>query len=278
MISIVLPTRTVTNELSFTQPYLSDVSELLRSVEVNPRREQRPADIGEFDDDDPESPGLVFTVFGEYRVPGGNWDAFRRELNSLAARGWFELTLITSVVRSVRVRVAGTVDFDLVDEAGYANWSIPLWAPDPRKYGPWQTQSTGLPVAGRGVESPLVSPFAQIGGGSPGRVALANAGTTDTLPELTVSGGGMTLGVQLTRIETAERIRLEWPILATDVIRFSFAEGQVWLNEQAPISGRLTVGQWWELGPGETATVQFEALGEVTGTPTLTARWRDADS
>jgi len=278
VISIALPTRTVTNELSYSQPYLSDAHELLRSVEVSPRREQRPADIGEFDDDDPESPGLAFTIFGEYRVPGGDWDAFRRELNSLVSRGWFEITLTTSVVRTLRVRVAGIVDFDLIDEAGYANWSIPFWAPDPRKYGPWQEQSTGLPIAGLGVESPLTSPLVQIGGGSPGRVALRNAGTTNTLPEVTVSGGAASLGVQLTRIETGERLRLEWPILTTDIVRFSFADGQVWLNEQTPISGRLTVAEWWTLGPGETATIQFEALGAVTDTPTLKARWRDADS
>lgn len=278
MISIVLPTRTVTNELSFAQPYLSDVDGLLQSFEVSPRREQRPAEIGEYDDDDPESPGRVFTIFGEYRVPGGDWDAFRRELNSLASRGWFEITLITSVTRTMRVRVAGIVDFDLIDETGYANWSIPFWAPDPRKYGPWQESSTGLPVLGQGVQSPVTSPVMQVGGGLSGRAQLRNSGTTGTMPEAVIAGGGMSAGVQLTRIETAERLRLEWSILPTDTVRFSSADGQVWLNEQTPISGRLTVAEWWVLGPGETATVQVEALGAVTGTPMLTMRWRDADS
>ncbi|GAH60221.1 unnamed protein product, partial [marine sediment metagenome] len=30
--------------------------------------------------------------------------------------------------------------------------------------------------------------------------------------------------------------RLEWSILPTDTVRFSSADGQVWLNEQTPIS------------------------------------------
>jgi hypothetical protein len=94
----------------------------------------------------------------------------------------------------------------------------------------------------------------------------------------TVSGGGMSGGVQLTRIETAERLRLEWPILDTDTLLFDPGEGQVWLNDQSPITGRLTVAQWWVLGPGEEATVQFEALGDVTGTPILTASWGSADA
>ena len=38
------------------------------------------------------------------------------------------------------------------------------------------------------------------------------------------------------------------------------------------------LAQWWALGAGDTATVQFEALGAVTGSPELTMRWRDADS
>ncbi|WP_100811795.1 phage distal tail protein [Microbacterium sp. BR1] len=278
MISFELPIFTLVNEPSNTVPYLRDLPDLLDSYTVVPQREQRPLSVGEFDDDDPESPGLTFTVFGEYRVPGGDWDALRRSVVGLASAGWFDVTVTTSVARTLRVRVVGTIIFDLIDESGYADFSIPLWAPDPRKYGPLQTQSTGLPVAGAGVVSPVTSPFSQIGGGNPGRVVLTNNGTTDTIPSFTVTGGGMSGGVELTRIETAQKLRLEWPLLGTDVVRFSPGDGQVWLNEQSPIAGYLTIADWWVLNSGETATVQFDSIGTVTGTPVLTAEWRDADS
>lgn len=171
----------------------------------------------------------------------------------------------------------GRLGWDMTSAPFRVEFEMPFKAADPRKYGPVQSGSTGLPVSGGGVESPVVSPFTQIGGGSPGRVAATNQGSTDTLVTMKVTGG-MSQGVQLTRIETGERLRLEWPILDTDVVRFSPGDGQVWLNEQSPISGYLTYGEWWTLGPGETATVQFEGLGTVTGSPSLTVEWRDADA
>ena len=279
MISITLPTRTLVNVASASEPYLRSLDGVLDSFGVVGAYEQRPNARGFFDDDTPESPGRQITVFGEYRVHGGDWMALRREVTALASRGMFAMEItVDGLTRTVDVRVDGRITFELIDESGYADFSIPLLAPDPVLYGPWQTRSTGLPTAGGGVESPVTSPFTEIGGGSPGRATLTNEGTTTAEPEFLISGGGMTGGVELTRIETGHRLRLEWPILDTNTVRFDSAEGQVWLDEQSPITGRLSRGEWWTLGPGETATVQLAALGAVTGSPQLTVRWRDSDA
>ncbi|GLU91354.1 phage tail domain-containing protein [Agromyces sp. NBRC 114283] len=279
MISITLPTRTLVNVASASEPYLRSLDGVLDSFGVVGAYEQRPNARGFFDDDTPESPGRQITVFGEYRVHGGDWMALRREVTGLASRGMFAMQIaVDGLTRTVEVRIDGRVTFELIDENGYADFSIPLVAPDPVLYGPWQSRSNGLPAAGGGVQSPLTSPLTELGGGNPGRVTLTNAGSTDTAPEFLISGGGLAGGVELTRIETGQRLRLEWPILPTNVVRFDSAEGQVWLDEQSPITGRLTRGEWWTLGPGETATVQIGAIGTVTGAPQLTARWRDSDA
>lgn len=279
MISITLPTRTLVNVASASEPYLRGLDGVLDSFGVVGAYEQRPNARGFFDDDTPESPGRQITAFGEYRVHGGDWMALRREITGLAGRGKFDLAIaVDGLERTIEVSVDGRITFELIDEAGYADFSIPLIATDPVLYGPWQSQSTGLPVPGGGVESPLTSPLTELGGGSLGRVTLTNSGTAETAPEFIVSGGSLAEGVELIRIETGQRLRLEWPILSGNTVRFDSAEGQVWLDEQSPISGRLARAEWWSLAPGETATVQFGALGTVTGAPRLTARWRDADA
>ncbi|MFD4111624.1 hypothetical protein ACFWWU_36535 [Streptomyces sp. NPDC058650] len=278
MISIALPSRTLVNVASSTEPYLRDLPGWLDSIAVQGRYEQRPASIGLFDDDEPESPGRLFTAFGEYRVPGGDWDALRRELTAYASLDAFDVTVsINGSEHTARVKVEGVVEFDLIDEQGYADFSIPLLAVDPRKYGPLQSQPTGLFVAGGGVLSPLTSPFTQIGGGNPGRVTITNQGNTETTPTFTVTGG-LAEGFGILRIATGELIRCIWPLVVGDTARVDVAEGQVWLNEQSPISGYLADEAWWTLGPGETTEIQFIGYGAVTGTPQLTVEWRDADA
>lgn len=207
-------------------------------------------------------------LFEARRVVAGLW-AKRTELTMRVVS--LEGARTLTVVRN------GKPMWDLTIAPGYAEFELPFKAADPRKYGELQSSTVGLPVAGGGVEEPLISPFTEIGGGSEGRVVLTNTGTTDTFPILKVTGG-LADGVELIRVETGERLRLEWPINLGNVITFDFAEGQVWIDDQSPISGYLTRSQWWVLGPGETATVQFEGLGVVTGTPMLTAEWRDADA
>lgn len=180
-------------------------------------------------------------------------------------------------VQSMQVVRNGKPSWDLRDAPALVSFELPFKAADPRKYGPLQSASTGLPVAGGGVVSPVISPFTEIGGGNPGRVVMTNLGTTDTFPVFMVTGG-LSSGVELIWVETGDRLRLEWPLTTANVAVFDTATGQVWLDNQSPISGYLTVAQWRALGPGETGTIQFVGLGTPSGTPMLTVEWRDADA
>lgn len=271
----------LSNEANAPGYWLVDLPNWWDGVESRNESETRPDGDGEFDQDPIYSAARFPIVIGRVAFDSeGDLFAARRPIARLGAhRGPFtiEVESLDGVQRATVVR-NGKVSWDMSLAPFRVEFEIPLKAADPRKYGPLRTDSTGLPVAGGGVESPVASPFVQIGGGSAGRVTLQNSGTTDTIPLLRVSGGGMTDGVEILRIETGQLIRLEWPILASDVVEFDAGTGQVWLNGQSPIAGSLTKAQWWTLGPGETTTLQFASLGVVTGTPILTAEWRDADS
>lgn len=271
----------ITNERFNEGFVLEDLTNWFDGTSVREQKETRPDSDGDFEQD---------PVFVDARYPVVTGNVFyAQEADLFAARRvvaalWsYQGPLTMRVVSPEGTRTAtvvrnGKPTWDLNIAPDFAEFELPFKAADPRKYGALQSASTGLPVAGAGVLSPVTSPFSQVGGGNPGRVVLTNNGTTDTIPSFIISGGGLSGGVELTRIETAQKLRLEWPILATDVVRFSPGDGQVWLNDQSPIAGYLTISDWWTLGPGETATVQFEGLGAVTGTPMLTAEWRDADS
>jgi hypothetical protein len=240
----------------------------------------RPDADGDFDQDPVYGDARYPIVIGRVRFDDeAALFAARKPLAMIAATRepfTIEVESLDGIRRATVVR-NGRLGWDMRKAPYYIEFELPLKAADPRKYGPASIVSTGVPVAGGGVQDPVIDPFTEIGGGNPGRATVTNNGTTDTIVSLRVSGGGMSGGVELTRIETAEKLRLEWPILATDVVAFSPGDGQVWLNDQSPIAGYLTIADWWTLGPGETATIQFAALGSVTGTPTLTVECRDAD-
>lgn len=260
--------------------WLADLSGWWSGTDTRTNNDPRPDADGDFDQDDVYSEARYPIVTGRVK--------FEIEADLFAARAPFarmmayrhphtiEVESLDGILQATVIR-SGALGWDMDSAPYWIEFELPFKATDPRKYGALQTGSTGLPVSGGGVQSPVVSPFTQIGGGNPGRVTITNDGTIDTIPLIKVTGG-LSLGVELTRIETAEKLRLEWPILATDEVTFNPGDGQVWLNGQSPIAGYLTKSDWWTLEPGETATIQFEGLGVATGTPTLTIEWRDADA
>lgn len=113
-------------------------------------------------------------------------------------------------------------------------------------------------------------PYPQGTNGDPGRVSFVNAGTTSTPLLLTVSGGGMTQGVRLRRVETGETVQLDFPVLDGQAVVFDSSANRATLDNQSDMTGYLTVDDWFDAPPGEITTVQFEPLGDITGDPTLT--------
>lgn len=66
--------------------------------------------------------------------------------------------------------------------------SLSMIAPDPRRYGPVQTASTGLPVATGGFALPAVLPIVIGGSVISGAVVAVNSGDIESYPVFTISG------------------------------------------------------------------------------------------
>ena len=153
-------------------------------------------------------------------------------------------------------------------------WTIDLTAEDPLAYGPAVTSSVGVPVASGGLIFPLGSGAAMIDfgtGGASGRVALTNAGTARTYPQLQITGG-LGAGFVLTDITTNQVIRLDRQVPLGSTVFINQRTGRVYLDAaNSDIGGFVTSRDFFSIGPGETHQIQFQPLGAVTGTPMFTA-------
>lgn len=145
---------------------------------------------------------------------------------------------------------------------------IDMFCPDPRIFGIDVTASTGLPIPGTGVVFPFAFPAVFGEPGNPGRVQFTNAGTAPTALRFRVAGG-MSQGFSLKCIESSDVLTMLRPIPDGSFVTLDASDGSVLLDGVSPISGFLIEDDWWQVNPGETCTIQFEALGEVTGSPQL---------
>jgi hypothetical protein len=154
----------------------------------------------------------------------------------------------------------------------YFTFSVDMVAPDPARYGPVISASTGLPVAGTGYPWNAVWPADWGSGGDPGRASVTNPGDASTWPLMQVSGG-LATGVQLVEIITGSTLQLTRPIPLGSVVYFDARTGRVYIDSATnDITGFLTRREWWSVPPGATRIVQFNGLGVVTGTPGLTVQ------
>ena len=161
--------------------------------------------------------------------------------------------------RSARVRLSDTPMSEWLSSVTF-RWSLQFTAPDWRKYGDTQSGDTGLPGGGTGLAYPLAYPLDYGDPGNTGRVSFTNSGDAATEPTFTVSGP-LSVGFEITRVETGERLRYEHPV-GTD-LTVDCAAGTV--TEAGQRRERyLTVRQWPSVGRGETATFQFSTLGPET--------------
>lgn len=277
MTTVDLPGLSLLNEISYGIPWLTDLVGWTDSTDKNIPVELLPNGYGAFDDDEPSHGPRAFTVYGQLEE-GDVWALHRQVMSLESLPPGFAVTVTTAEgASSSKVRVNGKIEFTVIDEeAGAAEFQIPLFAADSRKYGPTVTQSTGLPVAGGGVVSPVVSPFQEIGGGNPGRVSITNTGGAVSAPTVTVTGG-FALGFEIVCVELGRRVRVDRTILTDSTVTIAMGTGEVWLDGQSPINGDVTVGQWITIPPGETRTFQLTALGATSGTPTMSVAFAPAD-
>lgn len=163
--------------------------------------------------------------------------------------------------RSANVRLSGQPQSDgSAGGVGVIGWQLQFTAPDHRKYGEQQSDSTPLPSAGGGLTWPLGSTFDFGEPGSSGSVTLTNDGTAPTEPTLTVRGG-LAAGFLLTQQGTGRQLLYPYPV-GTDVV-IDCREGTVTSAGQDRL-GLLTVRDWFSVDPGEQATFTFTTLGAET--------------
>lgn len=145
-------------------------------------------------------------------------------------------------------------------------------AHDPIKYGPSRSVVTGLPTAGGGLEYPLHSPSGALYYGSLGnlgRVTLTNAGTAAVWPSVVVSGG-LSAGFFIQRLDTGQVVRYDRVVPDGSTVSIDFRTGEVLVDGISDGSTYLTRSEFFSIGPGVSADVQFNAIGGSSGTPAAT--------
>lgn len=150
-------------------------------------------------------------------------------------------------------------------------FSIPLVAPDPRKYGTTlRSQTVNQGNLAAGLAPPFTPPFTLPAGAPPMSVSITNAGSFPTLPVIIIQGP--LVAPQIVNQVTGQTVSYTYLTLgASDVLSVDF------LNRQATLNGvyrTADVGSsWWSAAPGLTGV---QILGTPTSGASAIAQWRDA--
>lgn len=238
----------------------------------------RPEWHGDFGQDEVYLEPRFVTVSGVFQSRE-NPDMVTSARDTLAAlheAGEFEFTVSDGAVGRVTARMASELAWDVDYAPGCASFEFTVKADDPRRYGARQTLSTGVPTAGVGIADPIADPFQEGAAGNLGRVELVNIGTAPSEPMVRVTGG-LSEGFELLCIETGSVVRVTRPIPDGSVIDVDMGSGQVWIDQQSPLSAMyVPVAQWFSVKPGATCAIQFTPMGVVTGTPTMSVEFAEA--
>lgn len=278
LIKVELPGLTITNEPGQRdRAFLSDLKNWHDGTETKRDSTQRETGFGLYRDDNPEENGRFPIVYGRLlsRRAGQEWE-LRESVMAMKNLAAFPLTVTDPTGRwSSEVAISGKVVFTIHDD-GWCDFEVPLEAPDPRKYGPKQTLSTGAPTPGVGISDPIMDPISEGEPGNLGRVELVNRGTAPSEPMVRVTGG-LTGGFELSCIETARVVRVTRPIPEGSVIDINMGDGTVWIDQQSPLPATyIPTSEWLSVAPGETCTIQFTPLGVKTGNPTMSVEFAEA--
>lgn len=122
--------------------------------------------------------------------------------------------------------------------------SLSMLAPDPRRYGPVQQASTGLPVSTGGFMLPITLPVSTGGSTVSGAVDVFNDGDTDSDPAFTVTGPlpGFTITDQEGRqLSYAEALPAARSVIIDTGKRTALLDG---------VATRVVTGTWPVVRPG----------------------------
>jgi hypothetical protein len=161
---------------------------------------------------------------------------------------------------------------------GEVPFSLQFRCPDPLRYGPAKTATTGLPTSGGGLTYPLTYPLDYGTSGATGQLRLDNAGDADAAIVFGVVGGatyGLPQGWEVSA--AGQRITYPTAVPPRQTITVDTAAGTVLAEGTADRRGALTNADWLLVPAGGSLTVQFTSLGGTYDPGTLlTATWKDA--
>lgn len=177
--------------------------------------------------------------------------------------------------REVSVRHIGVPDFFGYDDFE-VHFAVDVLAWDPIRYGDLVTSSTGLPMAGGGLEYPLHDPSGALSYGSNGqlgRVDLSNGGTADVWPSFEITGA-LTNGFFIQRLDTGQVLRYDRVVPAGSTVSIDSRTGRVLVDSLSDASTYLTRDQFFSIPAGGSIEVQFNAINGSSGSPMMTVSWR----
>ena len=213
---------------------------------------------------------LVLEMAGWFR--GDSWLSMLNALRAAVSTG-APITVFVTDDQGTTSRKVSVRRFVPSPDPGarVCEFSILMVAVNPLRYGPEISVSTGLPTPGGGLAYPLVYPVSFGAAGNPGRVIVSNPGTAETFSMLEVTGG-MSGGFEFTEIITGRVNRFVRPVPAGSTVLINLRTGRAFLDGPSDGTQYWTRQERWSVPRGGSRTIQFAALGVVTGTPTLTAR------
>lgn len=197
---------------------------------------------------------------------------------ALSPRGYPMMMTVTTArgVRKMRVWLDNGQPLVLPFTPTSARFRVPLFAPDPRKYGPEAT-GTVLPTGDAidGLVFPLFAPgWLDLGAFSPtGLFYLTNTGKADSWPKFKVRGT-LNSGFSITSGASTITYGASVP-LGTEVALSPYIGGRASIGA-SDVTSNLTVSEWPLVEPGKTRAFAFNPLGSYDANALLTWLFSEA--
>lgn len=158
-----------------------------------------------------------------------------------------------------------------------ADWVLPLWSPDPRKYDANEfSDSTGLPAGINGLSIPAAVPLAIAANGASGRVDSMNNGTADTFPIVEITGP--VTNPSITIENTGMVLAFDLTLTVSDILTIDPGAGQIVINgsasRESALQARSSLLAHFTLPPG-SSSITYRATASPGGS-LMTVRVRSA--
>lgn len=215
----------------------------------------------------------VLTPSGLLTAP--DRDTLRMALNTLASAAAIDPVTLSVTEGSLTRTLQVMRQDELVATVGattYAEWSMQLVAPDPRKLGTPRSTSTGLPSSTGGFTYPHTYPFSINATVSTGQCSATNPGNTTGPVKLRIDGP--CTGPVVTHAGTGAQLVFasSLSVGSSQWLDIDMEAQTVLLNGQASRAGYITQRGWFGFEPGGNtwtfaAASGFGPLLTVTVTP-----------